>query len=198
MTSVRCCSRRCSDCGYFGESAVPAPQCGIQFEAVRAGSSFDSAARHANNRDVTHLSAYRVQTRGRFRRAVALLALTAWTLSGFACPMPDHGVGDVQAHDYAATLGRHVHQHGKSLSHPQSDLCCELVCNAHAIAQPIAMRTSEKAPALPFAAAGMAAPSLVPEVDPTRRPIPLSNAPPRSLSQRFATFWSNAPPADLC
>jgi len=147
---------------------------------------------------VTHPSTQRVKTGGRFRRAVVLLALTAWTLGGFACPMPDHGMGAVQAHDHAPTPGGHIHQHGKPPSHPESDLCCELLCNAHAIAQPVATLKPERAPALLFAVAGVAVPSLVPETDPARPPIPLSNGPPRNLSQRFASFWSHAPPADLC
>jgi hypothetical protein len=159
--------------------------------------SFDSSASDANNGCVTHLSAPRAQTRGRFRRAVALLALTAWTLSGFACPMPDHGVGAVRAHEAAAKPGGHVHQHGTSPSHSKSDLCCELLSNAHAIAQPFATPTPEKAHALLFAATGVVVPGLARKIGPTRRPIPLSNGPPGHPSQRFATFWSQAPPPDL-
>ena len=164
---------------------------------MRAARSFDSASMHRNNARVTRLGACRIGSGDRFRRAVALLAVTAWTLSGFVCPMPDHGMGAVQAHDYASTLGGHVHRHGKSPSQPEPDLCCELVCITHAIAQPIATPTPEKAPALSFAAANEALASLVPEADPSGRLIPLSNGPPQNFYQRFATFWSHAPPADL-
>jgi hypothetical protein len=163
----------------------------------RPARSADGRVRcNGNNVDVTHLSAHRIQTGGRFRRAVALLALTAWTLSGFACPMPEHSMGAVQAQHDAPMPGSHVHQH-RSPSHPESDLCCELLSNAHAIAQPIATPTPEKACGSSVAAASAAVPSLVPETDPTTRLIPPSNGPPRNLSQRFATFWSHAPPADL-
>jgi hypothetical protein len=158
-------------------------------------SHFDYTTMHANNAGVTLFRACRIEIG--FRRAVALLAVTAWTLSGFVCPMPDHGMGAVQAHDHALTSGGHVHQHGKSPRHTVGDLCCELLGHASAIAQPVSTRTPEKAPALLFAAAVVAVPSLTPEIDPTRRPIPPSNGPPRSPSQRFATFWSHAPPADL-
>jgi hypothetical protein len=159
--------------------------------------SFDSATVRANNAGVTCLSAHRIVTGGRLRRAVALLALVAWTLSGFVCPIPDHGMNAVQAHDGAPTLGGQVHQHGKSPSHPESDLCCELLGNAHAIAQPIATPTAEKLAGPSFAAANAAVPSLAAKVDPTRRLIPPPNGPPRSLPQRFPSFWSHAPPADF-
>jgi hypothetical protein len=112
--------------------------------------------------------------------------------------MPDHGVGAVQARSGAPMAAGHVHRHGNSPSHAESDLCCELLCIPHAIAQPIATPTPEKAPALSFAAENEAVPSLVPEADPTGRPIPASSGPPGNLCQRFATFWSHAPPADLC
>src|SRR5882757_2845521 len=151
---------------------------------------------HANNAGVTCLRTYRIVTGGRLSRAVALLALVAWTLSGVVCPMPDHGMDAVQAHEDAPTLGGQVQQHGKSPSHPESDLCCERLGNAHAIAQSIAAPTAEKLPGPSFAAANAAVPSLAAKVDPTRRLIPPTSGPPRSLPQRFASFWSHAPPAD--
>jgi hypothetical protein len=159
--------------------------------------SFDSATRRVNNGGLTRLVVHRFQIGGRLRRAVALLALTAWTLSGFACPMPNHGMGAVHARDDALMPGGYIHQPGKSPGHPESDLCCELLGNAHAIAQSAATLTPEQAPAPSVGVAGLDVPSLVPQIDPTRRPIPLSNGPPGNLSQRFATFWSHAPPPDL-
>src|SRR5258708_24247784 len=145
---------------------------------------------HANNAGVTYLRTYRIVSSGRFRRAVALLALVAWTLSGVVCPIPDHGMHAVQAHEDAPSLGSQVHQHAKLPTDPESDLCCELLSNAHAIAQPIATRTAAKLPGPSFAAANAAVPNLAAKVDPTRRLIPPSNGPPTTLPQRFTSFWS--------
>ena len=164
--------------------------------AMRAANPFDSATTHANNATVSPLTAHRPEAVGRFRRCVALFALAAWTLGHFTCPMPDHGMDVAQAHDEAPALGGHVHEHGQAPAHPESDLCCQLLSGAHAIAQPPATSTNDKALGSSIVAINVTVASLAPETDLATRLIPHSNGPPRNLYVRFATFWAHAPPAD--
>jgi hypothetical protein len=146
---------------------------------------------------VTRLRALYVETYGRFRGAVAVLALAAWTLSAFACPMPDYGTDAVHAHEDAPALRGHVREHGQQTSHPDSDLCCALLSDVHAIAQPLATTAAKAAPAPSVVAAIVEVAGRAADAGPAARLTPLSNGPPRNLYQRFATFWSHAPPADL-
>jgi hypothetical protein len=111
--------------------------------------------------------------------------------------MPDYGTGTVHAHEDAPALRGQVHEHGQQTSHPESDLCCALLSDVHAIAQPLATPAAKAWPAPSLVAAIMEVAARAPEAGPAARLIPLSIGPPRNLYQRFATFWSHAPPADL-
>ncbi|MGB8328242.1 MAG: hypothetical protein WCE48_11770 [Steroidobacteraceae bacterium] len=145
---------------------------------------------------MTHLSSHRTEAAGRFRRGVALLALTAWTLSGFFCPMPDHGIDTVPAQQHTAALSGQMHEHGNSPNQLDPDLCCQLLSGAHAIAQALAIPTTGKAWKPSFAIATVAVSSSLPEASRSARLLPFSHGPPENLYRRFATFWSHAPPAD--
>lgn len=141
-----------------------------------------------------------------WRRGVALFALCSWILSAIACPMPDVEVGvemgDVRSHDEVAQLigahHPHGHEHGHGYRQTQDstapDLCCQILGQTHAIAQPLTSPLPDAAspPTILLMCAVIG--SVDEPIRSTALQIPRANGPPRSLYLRFAQFWSNAPP----
>lgn len=129
------------------------------------------------------------QTVSGFRRIVTLLALAAWMGSALACPVPHDAV------DTGHSQAVHSHDEGQA-PHPDSDECCRVLGQTHAIVQGLATPPSFKATAPSFLIAVAATPLMAAADAPVAELIPVSNGPPRSRYLRFATFWSHAPPTD--
>lgn len=155
---------------------------------------FDSVAPRANNAPVTPPTAHQSGP-NRTRRSVALLALAAWTLSGFICPMPVHGMDIAHAHAAVETHKGASHEHGAPQGGSHTDLCCELLADSTAVAQSLAIPSVEKMPVGPFVAVASDAIDLSQSAISPTTILPRTNGPPRIFYQRFATFWSHAPPA---
>ncbi|MGH8264373.1 MAG: hypothetical protein ACRET4_12895 [Steroidobacteraceae bacterium] len=153
-------------------------------------------ATDTNNPAVTPQTPSRVIDDRRFRGTVVLLALSAWIFSGFICPMAEHGMDANRSHDDVSMARGQVHEHGNSPKRPSPGLCCDLLNGLHAIAQPVATVAPDKVSVPSLAAGSAPAPISIADAAPIYRPLPHSNGPPRNLYQRFATFWSHAPPAD--
>jgi hypothetical protein len=168
--------------------ATLSPQCRPPF--------VDTATAHANNPTVTSRTPCRATYTGRFRRGVVALSLIAWTLSSFACPMPDHGKDFANPHGTALAAGNHTHHHAHASNRSSPDLCCQLLSDSHAIVKDIVAPTAPKAPTSSNYLASAQTVPLGDTADQQAQVTPRSDGPPQNLYQRFATFWAHAPPAD--
>lgn len=125
----------------------------------------------------------------RFRQYVVLASIVALTASRLLCPVPDL-IDDsspsqkVSGEQYAGDApGQH-----------DPDTCCQLLDDANAIAQPLAIDAVVKAALPSVPAALLVTVSLAAAAGPVIKLIPVSNGPPQRRYQRFMTFWSHAPP----
>ena len=126
---------------------------------------------------------------GRFRHWVILASTVALAASRLVCPLPDGGEDSSPS---TAALEHHDAANGRN--HHDPDTCCQLLGDASAIAQPLALSSAVKAALPSFPAVLLVATLLAGAAGPVIKLIPVSNGPPRKRYQRFMTFWSHAPP----
>jgi hypothetical protein len=139
---------------------------------------------------VTPRTETQIETISGFRRVVALLALAAWTSGAFSCPLPDDDA------DTAPSRPAHSHADGQPLPHPDSDECCRVLSQTHAIVQGLTTPSFKTTAPSFLVLIAAAVPLLATSADPVAKLTPVSHGPPRSGYLRFATFWSHAPPTD--
>lgn len=130
------------------------------------------------------------------RSAVAWVAIAACVLRWWVCPIPDAEVSSSAA-VAGYQHGLPVHVESPAAEHRDSDLCCQLLSDSTAMAVPLALVSAAKfiAPLLLIAIVTMGLLAAF-AADPLVKLTPTSNGPPRRRYQRFATFWSHAPPAE--
>jgi len=148
---------------------------------------FDLRLWRTNNGPVTVTYSSRSRISGS-RRFIVVLAVAAWFISRLVCPVPD------EAANTSSTVASERNEATTS-KHDDSDLCCQLLGNAHAIAEPLVLFAAVKM--VPLLLLGFVVTLLLAAAtDPVFKLIPVANSPPRSRYQRFTTFWPHAPPAD--
>jgi hypothetical protein len=124
------------------------------------------------------------------------MAIAACLMRWFVCPVPDvEAVGSqaIGAHQHGLT----VHVQSPAADDHDLDSCCQLLSDSNAMAAPVILVSGAKAMA-PFVLVAIVATVLFATFAPA--PLvklpPVANGPPRRRYQRFATFWSHAPPAE--
>lgn len=165
------------------------------------------ARRGVNNASMSASHDGHGERAGGVRRLVALLAISASTIVRMGCPVPDEmpdraanvsGTVVASAHEPGAPANSHGSEHanGSEQRHDE-DTCCQILSHSHAIIGAIALSSEAKAAVLSFAPAIVLTTPLAAAAGPVVKLTPFSNGPPRSFYQRFATFWSHAPPTEL-
>lgn len=138
-----------------------------------------------------------------FHRAVVLLALLAWVLARWVCPVPEEisdATPDTPSSLSAQTPGllktprASFDQVRDAEPQQDEDLCCQILGHTNAIVAAPAVFSEGYASVPVFALAVAIAALVVGTVRPFVKLYQSSNGPPRSRYQRFLTFWSRAPP----